>query len=50
MLLDDKDKLNKIEKLKSKLFNKNFKTKLEHRDSFPHFPTRNVIEDRKSVV
>ena len=44
MLLDDKDKLNKIEKLKSKLFNKNFKTKLEHRDSFPHFPTRNVID------
>ncbi len=31
---DDKEKLNRIEELKSKLFSKNFPTKMEHRDSF----------------
>ncbi len=40
----DKDKLNKIEELKSKLFNKNYETKIEHRDSFPHFQKREVMD------
>lgn len=38
----DRDKLNKIEELKSKLFNKDYQTKIEHRDSFPHFRGKEV--------
>lgn len=37
MSLNDKDKLNRIEELKSKLFSKNYQTKIEHRDSFSRF-------------
>ena len=44
MELNDKDKLNKIEDLKSKLFNKNYKVKIEHRDNFPHFQKREVMD------
>ena len=40
----DRDKLNKIEELKSKLFNKNYQTKIEHRDSFPHFQRKEVMD------
>ncbi len=36
------DKLNKIEQLKAKLFNKNYQTRVEHRDSFPHFQNKEV--------
>src|SRR3989338_4764884 len=36
MPLNDRDKLNRIEELKSKLFSKNYQTKIEHRDSFSH--------------
>ena len=32
----NKGKLSKIEELKAKLFSRNFKTKIEHRDSFTH--------------
>ncbi len=48
MVIKDKNKLNRIEELKSKLFNKNFKMKLEHRDSFPHFPKRDVVDSWKT--
>ena len=44
MLLHDKDKLNKIEELKSKLFNKNYQTRIEHHDNFPHFQKRRVMD------
>ncbi len=44
MPLNDGDKLNRIEELKSKLFNKNYKTRVEHRDSFPHFQQREVMD------
>mgnify|MGYP001577058061 CR=1 FL=1 len=44
MPLYDRDKLNKIEELKSKLFNKNYQTKIEHRDSFPHFQRKEVMD------
>src|SRR3989344_4139427 len=44
MLLHNKDKLNKIEELKSKLFNKNYQTRIEHYDSFPHFQKRKVMD------
>jgi len=44
MPLHDGDKLNRIEELKSKLFNKNYQTKIEHRDSFPHFQKREVMD------
>jgi hypothetical protein len=36
MSLGDNNKLNRIEELKSKLFSKNFQTKVEHRDNFTH--------------
>lgn len=40
----DRDKLNRIEELKSKLFSKNFKQKIEHRDSFTHGKQNDVPE------
>jgi len=40
----DKNKLNRIEDLKKKLFDKNYKTKFEHRESFPHFHDREVMD------
>ena len=42
MPLDDRDKLNRIEELKSKLFSKNYQTKLEHRDSFSHLDRKDI--------
>lgn len=44
MSLNGKNKLNKIEDLKSKLFSRGYKTKLEHRESFPHFQNKEVAE------
>ncbi len=41
------DKLNRVEELKSKLFNRNYQTKFEHRDSFPHFQKREVTDSWK---
>jgi len=38
------DKLNRVEELKGKLFNRNYKTKFEHRDSFPHFQKKEVMD------
>ena len=40
----DRDKLNKLEDLKSKLFNKNYEPKIEHRDIFPHFQKMDVVD------
>ncbi len=42
MALNDRDKLNRIEELKSRLFGKNYKTRIEHRDSFTHFDKRGI--------
>lgn len=50
MDFNDRDKLNRIEDLKSKLFNKNYKTKVEHRDSFPHFQKRDVMDSWEKKV
>ena len=36
MSLNGRDKLNRIEELKGRLFSKNYQTKLEHRDKFTH--------------
>ena len=44
MSLNDREKLNRIEELKSKLFNRDYQTKIEHRDSFPHFQKREVMD------
>lgn len=33
---NDKNKLNRVEELKNKLFNRNYQTKIEHRDTFTH--------------
>lgn len=53
MLSRDRNKLNRIEELKSKLFDRDFKVKIEHRDSFPHFEQREVMdswEDKEEIV
>ena len=42
MPLDDRDKLNKIEELKRRLFSKNFQTKIEHRDKFTDLSRKDV--------
>lgn len=42
MSLNDGEKLNRVEELKSKLFSKNYRTKLEHRDRFTHSKRDNV--------
>jgi len=44
MSQNDRDKLNRVEELKSKLFSKNYPTKIEHRDSFIHGETKSVPE------
>ena len=44
MSLDNKDRLNRIEELKSKLFSKNYQTKVEHRDAFTHQKRNNVSD------
>ncbi|HEV7702125.1 MAG TPA: hypothetical protein VGO63_01620 [Candidatus Paceibacterota bacterium] len=44
MALNDRNKLNRIEELKTKLFSKNYQTKIEHRDSFMR-PNRPDVPD-----
>ncbi len=44
MSLDDKNKLNRLEELKGKLFSKSYKIKIEHRDSFSRL-NRNDVSD-----
>ncbi len=36
MSINDKDRLNRIEELKNKLFSRNYETRIEHRGSFSH--------------
>ena len=45
MPLDDRNKLNRIEELKGRLFSKNYQTKIEHRDSFTHSKQSDVPDD-----
>lgn len=42
---DDRNKLNRLEELKSKLFSKNFQTTIEHRDIFPHLYKKKEVLD-----
>ena len=44
MLSDDRNNLNRLEELKSKLFSKNYQTKIEHRDVFS-YADRKDVED-----
>ncbi|MEK7113897.1 MAG: hypothetical protein AAB873_03670, partial [Patescibacteria group bacterium] len=44
MDLGDKNKLNKLEDLKKKLFDKNYQVKFEHRENFPHFHSKEVTD------
>ena len=44
MSFNDRNKLNKIEELKSKLFSEHYQVKIEHRDSFPHFQNSEVVD------
>ena len=39
---NDWENLNRIEELKSKLFSRNYKTKIEHRDNFTHLQKKEV--------
>ena len=41
---DDRNKLNRLEELKSKLFSKNYQTKIEHRDDFSRFHGKEVLD------
>ncbi len=41
---EDKSRLSKIEDLKSKLFSKEFHTRIEHRDNFSHSDGREVVD------
>lgn len=50
MPLDDRNKLNRIEELKSKLFSKNYQTRLEHRDNFTHLSKNDVPDSWESNV
>lgn len=52
MSLNDRNKLNRIEELKAKLFSKNYQTKIEHRDGFTHFRKNdvpNVWENERKI-
>lgn len=40
----DRERLDRIEELKSKLFNKNYQTKIEYRDNFPHSKKIEVMD------
>ncbi len=42
MALNDREKLNRIEEMKRKLFTKSYQTKMEHRDGFSHRPVLDV--------
>jgi len=44
MSTNDKNKLNRLEELKGKLFSKSYQTKIEHRDSFSHLNKRDVLD------
>jgi len=41
---DDREKLDRIEEMKSKLFSKSYQTKIEHRGDFTHLPNKEVPE------
>ncbi len=47
---DDKNRLNRIEELKSKLFSKNYKIKMEHRDSFSHLGHNDVPDSWQTTA
>lgn len=44
MPLNDMNKLNRLEELKSKLFSKNYQTRIEHRDVFSEVPKEEVLD------
>lgn len=44
----DPNKLNRLEELKSKLFNKNYQTKIEYRDSFSDLRHKEVLDSWKN--
>jgi hypothetical protein len=48
-MLEDREKLHKIEDMKSKLFSKNYKTEIEHRTIFRHQDTEDVPDSWVTV-
>src|ERR1035437_10061684 len=48
MPADDRNNLNKLENLKSKLFSKNYQTKIEHRDVFSYTERKGVEDSWKT--
>ena len=45
MAQDDRNKLNRLEELKGRLFSKDYKPTIEHRDNFSHFSVAPVPDD-----
>ncbi|MFA6274366.1 MAG: hypothetical protein WC662_04360 [Candidatus Paceibacterota bacterium] len=45
MPLDEREKLNKIEEMKSRLFSKNYTTKIEHRNNFAYGQSAKEVAD-----
>jgi len=41
---DDRNKLNRLEELKGRLFSRSYQTKIEHRDSYSHARTNDVLD------
>ena len=48
MSTNDRNKLNRLEELKGKLFSKSYQTKIEHRDSFSHLNRKEVLDSWKT--
>jgi len=48
MPLDDRNKLNRLEELKNKLFSKSYQTKIEHRSGLSHLSRKDVLDSWKN--
>lgn len=44
MALDDRNKLNRLEELKDKLFSRNYQTRIDHRDTFSRVHKKEVLD------
>ena len=48
MPINDRNKLNRLEDMKNKLFSKNYRTKIEYRDGFSVLPKKEVMDSWKN--
>lgn len=49
MLPDDRNRLNRLEEMKSRLFSKNFQTKVKHQDNFSYLNKKEVMDSWKKT-